>query len=178
MSCEGSRENHGNADANPDGFHFGFGVSVTACKARSLSIYNSRARSAAGRVPSRIKISRILTTAPLFILVPTFDPSATCGWFGFALSTAATFDVFHSFQVTNYGLPYIPFDSAPGGSDCIDVWDLLHAQTAPQLFRATFLATSPGESKLKSCLRAQRTHFEFELTRKSGPVENWAKAPT
>jgi len=108
-------------------------------------------------------------------LVATRGAGAAYGWFGFALSTAATFDVFHRFQVTNYGLLYIPFDLAPGGSDCIDVWDLLHAQTAPQLFRATFLATSPGESKLKSCLRAQKTHFEFELTRESGPVENWAK---
>ena len=67
------------------------------------------------------------------LLVATRGAGAACGWFGFALNTAATFDVFYRFQVTNYGLLYILFDSAPGGSDCVDVWDLcLHAQTAPQ----------------------------------------------
>jgi len=30
--------------------------------------------------------------------------AAAGGWFGFALKTAATFDVFYRLQVTNYGL--------------------------------------------------------------------------
>jgi hypothetical protein len=54
-----------------------------------------------------------------------------CGWFGFALNTAATFDVFHRLQVTNYGLFNILFESAPNGSDHVDVWLLwILAQTA------------------------------------------------
>jgi len=57
--------------------------------------------------------------------------SAAFGGFGFALKTAATFDVFYWLQVTNYGVLYVLFDSAPSGSNYIDVWDLcLHAQTA------------------------------------------------
>ena len=61
---------------------------------------------------------------------------AAGGWFGFALKTAATFDVFYRLQVTNYGLFYVPFESAPNGSDHIFVWVLcIHAQTAsPDLF--------------------------------------------
>jgi hypothetical protein len=75
---------------------------------------------------------------------------AACIWFGFTLNTAAAFGVFYRLEVANYGLFYIPFDSAPGGSDCIDVWEWrLHAQTAHQLLPATFLATSLSESKLK-----------------------------
>ena len=48
---------------------------------------------------------------------------------GFARNTA-TFDVFYGLQVTNYGVLYVLFNSAPSGSNYIDVWDLcLHAQT-------------------------------------------------
>jgi len=66
--------------------------------------------------------------------------SAACGGLGFARNTAATFDVFYWLQVTNYGVLYVLFDSAPSGSNYIDVWDLcLHAQTAsPNYFVATF----------------------------------------
>jgi len=57
--------------------------------------------------------------------------TAACSGFGFACNTTATFDVFYWLQVTNYGLLYVFFDSAPSGSNDIDVWDLcLHAQTA------------------------------------------------
>jgi len=81
--------------------------------------------------------------------------SAAFGGFGFALKTAATFDVFYWLQVTNYGLLYVLFDSAPSGSNYIDVWDLcLHAQTASPIISPQRLATSPGESKPKSCLLA------------------------
>jgi hypothetical protein len=56
--------------------------------------------------------------------------AAFCG-FEFDLKTAATFDVFYWLQVTNYGVLYVPFDSAPSRSNYTDVWDLcLHAQTA------------------------------------------------
>jgi hypothetical protein len=65
----------------------------------------------------------------LSFLVTARGASAAFGGFGFALKTAATFDVFYWLQVTNYGVLYVPFDSAPSGSNCIDVWDLcLHAQ--------------------------------------------------
>jgi len=64
----------------------------------------------------------------------------TRGGFGFAPKTPATFDFFYRLQVTNYGFLYVLFDSAPGGSDYIDVWDLsLHLQMAsPIYFVATF----------------------------------------
>jgi hypothetical protein len=65
----------------------------------------------------------------LSFLVATRGASAACG--GFAPNTAATFDLFYWLQVTNYGVLYVLFNSAPSGSNCIDVWDLfLHAQTA------------------------------------------------
>jgi len=81
--------------------------------------------------------------------------SASFGGFGFALKTAATFDVFYWLQVTNYGVLYVLFDSAPSGSNYIDVWDLcLHAQTASPIISSQRLAASPGESKPKSCLIA------------------------
>jgi hypothetical protein len=64
-------------------------------------------------------------------LVAARGVSAACGGFGFALNTAATFDVFFGVQVTNYGVLYVLFESAPNGLDYIDVWVLfLHAQTA------------------------------------------------
>jgi hypothetical protein len=67
----------------------------------------------------------------LSFLVAARGASAAFGGFGFALKTAATFDVFYWLQVTNYGVLYVLFDSAPSGSNYIDVWDLcLHAQTA------------------------------------------------
>jgi hypothetical protein len=54
-----------------------------------------------------------------------------CGGFGFARITSATFDVFYWLQVTNYGVRYVLFDSAPSGSNYIDVWDsCLHVQIA------------------------------------------------
>jgi hypothetical protein len=56
--------------------------------------------------------------------------SAAWGGFGFARNTAATFDVFYWPQVTNYGVLYVFFDSAPSGSNYIDVWDsCFHIQT-------------------------------------------------
>jgi len=58
----------------------------------------------------------------------------TRGGFGFARNTPATFDVFYRLQVTNYGFPYVLFDTAPGGSNHIDVWDLsLHLEWPPQI---------------------------------------------
>jgi hypothetical protein len=67
----------------------------------------------------------------LSFLVAARGASAAFGGFGFPLNTAATFDVFYWLQITNYGVLYVFFDSAPSGSNYIDVWDLcLHAQTA------------------------------------------------
>jgi hypothetical protein len=58
----------------------------------------------------------------------------TGGGFGFARNTPATFDVFYWPQVTNYGVLYVLFDSAPGGSNHIDVWDLsFHLKWPPQI---------------------------------------------
>jgi hypothetical protein len=77
---------------------------------------------------------------------------AACGGFGFALNAAAAFDVFCGLQVTNYGFLDVLFESTPNRLDYMDVWVLsLHVQTAsPNYLAATFLATSPEESKLKS----------------------------
>jgi hypothetical protein len=85
------------------------------------------------------------------LLLATPGVGTACGWFGVALSTAATFDVFRRLQVTNYGLFNILFESAPKGSNLIGVWVFCtHGQTAfPNLFRGNVLATSPGESKVK-----------------------------
>jgi len=81
--------------------------------------------------------------------------SAAFDGFGFALKTAAAFDVFYWLQVTNYSVLYVLFDSAPSGSNYIDVWDwCLHAQTASTIISSQRLATSPGESKPKSYLIA------------------------
>jgi hypothetical protein len=81
--------------------------------------------------------------------------SAAFGGFGFALKTAATFDVFYWLQVTNYGVLYVLFDSAPSGSNYIDVWDLcLHAQTASTIISSQPFSDESGESKPKSCLIA------------------------
>ena len=74
-------------------------------------------------------------------------------------NTAATFDVFSRLQVANDGLFQTFFESAPNGSDHIDVWlGCIFAQTAsPVYLVATFLPRSPVESKPKSCLRADIT---------------------
>jgi hypothetical protein len=86
------------------------------------------------------------------IFMATRGASAACGWFGFALNTAAAFNVFPRLQVTNDGLFDIVFESTPNGSDHIDVWLwCIFAQTASPVFLvATFLPRSPGESKPKS----------------------------
>jgi hypothetical protein len=97
----------------------------------------------------------------LSFLVAARGASAFCGGFGFALNSAAAFHVFCWSQVTNYGVLYVPFDSAPNGSNYIYVWDLcLHAQTASPLFRRNVLAITPGESKPKNCLIARVTSRE------------------
>jgi len=55
--------------------------------------------------------------------------SAAFGGFGFALKTAATFDnLFNWLQVTNYGVLYVLFDSAPSGSNYIDVWERIQKE--------------------------------------------------
>ena len=64
-----------------------------------------------------------------------------CGGFGFAATRSpATFDIFYWLQVTNYGVLYVLFDSAPSGSNHIDARDLfLHLQMgSPNYFVATF----------------------------------------
>jgi hypothetical protein len=53
--------------------------------------------------------------------VATPAAGAACDWFGFALNTAATFDVFYRLQVANYGLFNILFESTPNGSDHVNV---------------------------------------------------------
>ena len=80
--------------------------------------------------------------------------SAAFGKFGFALKTAATFDVFYWLQVTNYGVRYVLFDSPPSGSNHIDIWDLcLHFSSGlPQLLRSNgFSDESPAGASRKSC---------------------------
>jgi hypothetical protein len=74
------------------------------------------------------------------LLLATPGAGVASGRFRFALNTATTFDVFSRLEVTNYGLFNIPFESAPKGSNLIDVWVFCtHAQTAfPNYFVATF----------------------------------------
>jgi hypothetical protein len=69
-----------------------------------------------------------------------------CGGFGFARNTAATFDVFYWLQVTNYGVLYVFFDSAPSRSNHIDVWDLcLHFK----LFRRSVFSNESRQEQAK-----------------------------
>ncbi len=97
---------------------------------------------------------------------------AAFGGFGLARNTA-TFDVFYWLQVTNYGVRYVLFDSAPSGSNYIDIWDLcLHVQMAsPNYFVATVLATSArGEQaeklfdSVRDLMRTNRSPL-FEIAR-------------
>ena len=84
------------------------------------------------RSKSDVRVDKLLLATP--------GAGVACGWFRFALNTVTAFDVFHGLQVTNYGLFYIPFESAPKGSNLIDVWVFCtHAQTAfSNYFVATF----------------------------------------
>ena len=101
------------------------------------------------RAESEIEVRRQSFDKPL---LTTPGAGTACGWFRFALNSAAAFDVFHRLQVTNYGLFYIPFESAPKGPNLIGVWVFCtHGQTAfHNLFRGNVLATSPGERKPKN----------------------------
>jgi hypothetical protein len=79
--------------------------------------------------------------------------SAACVGFGPARNTAATFDVFYWLQVTNYGVLYVLFDSAPSGSNYIDVWDLcLHAQR-PNYFVANVFSDDPRREQAEKAVR-------------------------
>jgi len=72
-------------------------------------------------------------------------PVAARGGLGFAHNTAATFDVFYWLQVTNYGVLYVSFDSAPSGSNYIELGiRAFILKPPPQLFRSNVLATNPG----------------------------------
>jgi len=95
----------------------------------------------------------------LSFLVAARGASAAFGGFGFALKTAATFDVSYWLQVTNYGVLYVLFDSAPSGSNYIDVWDLcLHAQTA-----STIISSQPFSDES----RRKQAEKLFDRVRKS-----------
>ena len=90
--------------------------------------------------------------------------SVAFGGFGFALNTAATFDVFCWLQVTNYGVLYVLFDSAPSGSNYIDVWDLcLHAQTASSIISSQCFS---DES------RREQAEKLFDRVRKAARITN------
>ena len=93
--------------------------------------------------------------------------SAAFGGFGFALNTAATFDVFYWLQVTNYGVLYVLFDSPPSGSNPVDVWDLcLHVQMAfPNYFVATVLATSPRREQAEKAVLMTTTRTDSARAR-------------
>ena len=111
----------------------------------------------------------------LSFLVAARGASAAFGGFGFALKAAATFDVFYWLQVTNYGVLYVLFDSAPSGSNYIDVWDLcLHAQTAsPIILSQCFSDESRREQaeKLFDCVCKSCTHNQSPIAVPSHPRE-------
>jgi len=102
----------------------------------------------------------------LFILlVAARGASAAFGGFGFALNTAATFNVSYWLQVTNYGVPYVLFDPAPSGSNYIDVWDLcLHAQTASPIIS---LQRISGESRRE---QAEKLFVRKSCTHNQSPI--------
>jgi hypothetical protein len=84
--------------------------------------------------------------------VATRGAGALCGCFGFALNTAATFDVFSRLEVTNDGRFYVVFESTPNGSEHIDVWIFwIRAQKVPPFVSwPPLLRRNSGESKLKA----------------------------
>src|SRR3989440_11943672 len=94
---------------------------------------------------------------------------AACGargpprlWWVWIRRNTPTFDVFYRLQVTNYGVLYVLFDSPPGGSNHIDVWDLcLHVQMAsPNYFVATVLATSPRREQAEKAVLMTTTRTD------------------
>jgi hypothetical protein len=84
-----------------------------------------------------------------------------------------TFDVFYWLQVTNYGVLYVFFDSPPGESNHIDVWDLcLHVQMAsPNYFVAIVLATSPGREQAEKAVLMTTTRTDSTRARERHPVK-------
>jgi len=77
--------------------------------------------------------------------VAALGASAACVRFGFALNTAASFDVFYWLQVKNFdGL----LSSAPNGPDYIDIWRLcLHAQDGFPFLMWDAAANAQGGTK-------------------------------
>jgi hypothetical protein len=66
-------------------------------------------------------------------------------------------------QVTNYGVLYVLFNSAPGGSNYIDVWDVcLHAQTPPNYFVANVFSDDPRREQAEKAVSTNRLPL-FEL---------------
>jgi hypothetical protein len=87
------------------------------------------------------------------LLLTTPGIAVACGGFGFALNTAATFNVFRRLEVTNYGFFDILFESAPKRSNLVGVWVFcthVSNRLPPNLCGGNVLAMNPGESKLKT----------------------------
>jgi hypothetical protein len=111
--------------------------------------------------------------AAIALLLAARGASAAFGGFGFALKTAATFDVFYWLQITNYGVLYVLFDSAPSGSDYIDVWHLcLHTQTASPIISSQRFSDESRRvqaEKLFDRLRKSCTHKRQRLSDPRSP---------
>src|ERR1041385_6409833 len=86
-------------------------------------------------------------------LLPAPDAHIACGMFGWAFNIAAAFYVFPGLKISNDGLFQIVFQSAPDGSDHVDVWlfcIFVAQQVFPQFMVANVLATTAGQGKLKN----------------------------
>jgi hypothetical protein len=91
-----------------------------------------------------------------------------CGGFGFAATRPpATFDIFYWLQITNYGVLYVLFDSAPSGSNHVDVWDLfLHSNCLPPIISSQRFSgesrreqAEKGVDGVRDLMRTNRSQF-------------------
>jgi len=110
----------------------------------------------------------------LSLLVVARGASAACGWFGFALNTAATFDVFCGLQVTNYGVLNVLLESTPNRLDYMDVWVLsIHVQTASAITSwQPFSDESGGEQAEKRAGAPQILQTAQDIPKTSDELKN------
>jgi hypothetical protein len=111
-----------------------------------------------------VKIASRRTTVcdSLTLLVAACGARAACDGFGFARTTATTFDVFYWLEVTNFN---VLLNSAPNGPDHIDIFRLcLHALSP---LSCSSLVAGPERAKNPAGKCPPPDSDPFMLTRRS-----------